>query len=107
MWLEGRLRSDDEGAIMFAEKLIPLEQLRKKMCGGLHIRFAADADIKLLQRVRKALSKHNGEIPLFLHIVSSEKTYRALSRECTTNASAALMENLREILGEDNVWIST
>ena len=107
LWLEGRLRSDtDNTVVLIVDKVIPLEQVRESLCQALHIRFPADMDEKSLNKIKKILEKHAGNIPLHLHIIHNDRTYKARSLECSTDVSKKLLEGLRKILGENNVWIS-
>ncbi len=106
LWLEGELRNDEGGAVVFVEKVIPLEQVRKRLCRALHIRFPVDAERALLERVRSAIQNHKGDVPLHLHIVTPEKTYKAVSFELSCEPSQKLTEELKGYLGDDNVWLA-
>ncbi|MGC9314400.1 MAG: hypothetical protein ACP5G4_02095, partial [bacterium] len=59
-----------------------------------------------IAEIKEVLEKHDGKIPTRLHIVAEEHTYRATSNEFYTDASKALVLELREILGDENVWVS-
>ncbi|RKZ35010.1 DNA polymerase III subunit alpha [bacterium] len=106
IWVEGRLKRDAEPPVLIAENIIPLPQVRKKLCRGIHIKFSADEDEKKLSKIISLLKKYSGKVPINLHIQTSEKTYRAISISYSTSASAELVEKLRAILDEKSVWLS-
>ncbi|MCD6595145.1 DNA polymerase III subunit alpha [bacterium] len=106
VWFEGHLKADIDSQILIAEQVIPLGQIMKKFCKGIHIKFPADEDRGKLKKIVTLLKKHNGDIPLNLHIETKEKTYRAVSVDFSTNGSKSLIEKLRSIIGEESVWIS-
>ena len=106
IWVEGHLKTDIDSKILIAEQVIPLRQVMKKFCKGIHIRFSADEDINKLKKIVTLLKKYKGDIPLNLHIETREKTYRAVSVDYSANASKSLLAKLRSIVGEDSIWIS-
>ncbi len=106
LWVEGTIKRDEDSAIVIAERFMQLTHARKKLCTGVHIRIPHDADDATLNRLRKILAHHKGKKPLHIHIETPKKTYRALSVAYSTDASRKMFDRVREILGEDSIWLS-
>jgi len=102
----GTYNIDERGGKVAVDRIIPLDQAWEILVSNLHIRFDIEiADAEIVE-IKEVLEKHGGRIPTRLHIVAEEHTYRATSNEFYTDASKALVSELREILGDENVWVS-
>ncbi len=107
-WIKGRVSFEEKGKPkIIAEDVVPLEFVRSKMLSKVHIRLVVDeVSEDDLKKVKGVIEKHRGNIPLWLHIVTEKRTYQASSYEYATDGSQELIDSLRNILGETEVWIS-
>ncbi|MBN1754595.1 DNA polymerase III subunit alpha [bacterium] len=108
VWIQGNIsyRGSREPKVV-VEKLVPLEDIRASMTSYLDIRIhvdqVRDEDIKL---IKKTLLANKGDKPLRIHVVMPEKTYIAVSRKYSSDASFQLVRKLREIIDSENIWLS-
>jgi DNA polymerase III subunit alpha len=106
VWIEGKLKADNDSFVLIADKILPVSEVRRKMCGAVHIKISIDENEKKLEKIIKILKKNHGGIQTKIHIVDTQKTYRATSREYLTDGSNQMLSELREVIGKDNIWIS-
>lgn len=67
----GRLEVLDEDRIrLVADEIVKLDELRERKAASVHLRLEAD-DLgrELIAALRKAVSAHRGDVPLFLEVV--------------------------------------
>jgi len=108
IWVSGKLSAEETNKPkIIVEEAYPLEFVRNKMIKKLHIRINVDEiSDNEIKEIKECLLRHKGNIPLFLHIVTEQKTLQASSYEYASDGSPELVESLRSILGETEVWIS-
>ncbi len=109
LWIKGQVsyEDDQQQPQVSIEEVLPLEQARKVLSSFLHLRMhQSEIDKSDLHKLKRYLLDHKGDVPLALHVLKEEKTYRAESKEFSSDVSEALCKKLGEILGRENVWIT-
>jgi DNA polymerase-3 subunit alpha len=102
----GKYQVDNGGGKIVADEIIPLDNARDSLMRNVHIRMDVGIASEEIAESIKLFAKHTGKIRLQLHIVGEERTWRAISAENDNDGSSALVSELREIFGKENVWIS-
>ena len=102
----GTYQIDNRGGKIVAEEVIPLEKAREMLTKNLHVRIDAAMAPEEIEESKALLERHRGKVRLRLHIVDKERTLRAVSAEYDNDGSRELVDGLRELFGEKNVWIS-
>lgn len=103
---EGRLSlREDEEPKLILNQAQPLAEAKKqiKSTGGqkLYIKFCLGKDY-LLERIKPLLAGHHGSVPVCIHIEESRTTAMA-PQSLWVNPEEALLAELGETLGEENV----
>lgn len=106
LWIEGTLDNSTGTPTIKCSRVLPLEIAREKLCSEVHIALDSKIDEDTLKKVAQLFKKYPGNKRLSIHIAAQDKTYKAISRELSSNASPALIAELRKILGKKSVWIS-
>ncbi|RKZ30896.1 DNA polymerase III subunit alpha [bacterium] len=104
--VRGSYNIDNRGGKIVSDEIIPLGEAWKRLIGCIHIRLDADIAPEEIDESKDVLKRYPGDIPLKLHIVGKEHTYRAISTEFYNSGDRELVRALRELLGKENVWIS-
>lgn len=106
--INGRIsaREGSETKIMTNE-LFSLEQARKIFTRNLVMAFETDQlDKEILQEIKNLLSAHNGDIPVYINVKTPQNgAYVLKSKSLRVNASLELIEQLRDKIGRQNVWV--
>ncbi len=100
-------RNDEAGLI--AQDMLPIEEAEGKLTKAVHIRLTTvGLDDVLLERLAEILGKRPGKCDVYLHCVTPEHedvTVHATDA-CKVAASAELSELVKDLLGEDTLWLS-
>ncbi|KEI83774.1 DNA polymerase III subunit alpha [Clostridium botulinum] len=101
--LKGRVSlREDEQPKLICEFMEPLVKINSEK---LYILVEEKRDIKLkLQETKGVFLQHKGNIPVYFCTNKERKKFR-IDRELWVNGSRELMDNLRNMFGEDNVKI--
>ncbi|KEI74092.1 DNA polymerase III subunit alpha [Clostridium botulinum B2 128] len=101
--LKGRVSlREDEQPKLICEFMEPLVKINSEK---LYILVEEKKDIKLkLQEIKGVFLQHKGNIPVYFCTNKERKKFR-IDRELWVNGSRELMDNLRNMFGEDNVKI--
>ncbi|CBZ05272.1 TPA: DNA polymerase III subunit alpha [Clostridium botulinum] len=101
--LKGRVSlREDEQPKLICEFMEPLVKINSEK---LYILVEEKKDIKLkLQEIKGVFLQHKGNIPVYFCTNKERKKFR-IDRELWVNESRELMDNLRNMFGEDNVKI--
>ena len=102
----GRLERDEERTRVIAESFAPLAQLLERRVEAVQLRLdAAKLDEHLIERLRRAVGAHRGEIPLFFE-VARPGAYRLVARAESTMRVAPsdkFVEAVETLLGPDRI----
>ncbi len=101
--LKGRVSlREDEQPKLICEFMEPLVKINSEK---LYILVEEKKDIKLkLQEIKGVFLQHKGNIPVYFCTNKERKKFR-IDRELWVNESRELMDNLRNMFGENNVKI--
>ncbi|MGD0649843.1 MAG: OB-fold nucleic acid binding domain-containing protein [Verrucomicrobiia bacterium] len=93
---------------IFADHIIPLDEVPKRFTKAVHIRLPAETtEEAALTRVREALQAHQGNVPvMFCFMYDDGKlVFIETHDNFFVTPSEALVQELERILGEDTVWL--
>ncbi|MBE1303286.1 DNA polymerase III subunit alpha [Clostridium botulinum] len=101
--LKGRVSlREDEQPKLICEFMEPLVKINSEK---LYILVEEKKDIKLkLQEIKSVFLQHKGNIPVYFCTNKERKKFR-IDRELWVNGSRELMDNLRNMFGENNIKI--
>ena len=106
--INGRIsaRESSETKIMTHE-IFSLEQARKIYTRNLVMAFETDQlNKEVLQEIKNLLSAHNGDIPVYINVKTPQNgAYVLKSKSLRVHASLELIEQLRDKIGLQNVWV--
>jgi DNA polymerase III subunit alpha len=109
LFVEGK-RSDRDNerqeSTLFANKIIPLDELRDKMAKSVHLRLDKDhTGDTFLNQLKQLLRKYPGEAKLYFHIQTANDGEKLLlSQGIRVNTSNLLINQLRSQVGANQVW---
>mgnify|MGYP006292425359 FL=1 len=92
---------------LIVNEIYSLEEARKKFTRNLVLSMETNhVDIDLLDDVRSLLSTHQGEVPVYINMKTpGNGSYVLKSRSLKIRPSIELVEQLREKIGRQNVWV--
>ena len=100
------MERDEERTRVIAESFAPLAQLVERRVEAVQLRLdAAKLDEHLIERLRRAVGAHRGEIPLFFE-VARPGAYRLIARAESTMRvapSGEFVEAVETLLGPDRI----
>lgn len=104
--LEGRLNfKEEEAPKILASTLKPLLKMKNNK---LSIIFSDEKDIEKMDNIKLILKRYSGDTPVFLSLkyLEKPKVLRA-NRELWVKEDAALIEELQNIIGAENVYVAS
>ena len=92
---------------LIVNEIYSLDQARKKYTKNLILEMQTEQVSKdMLSEVRQLLEQHRGDIPVYINIkTAGNGTYIVKSRSMKIRPSLHLVEELREKIGRQNVWV--
>ncbi|MFC1553511.1 DNA polymerase III subunit alpha, partial [candidate division KSB1 bacterium] len=109
VFIRGKLsKRDEDNPKIIVEEVIPIEQARKKFTKEVHISLVAQGfEPSALDELDDLLSKSKGKCNLIIRIkTSSNENLLMKSTNYQVNPNNKLINQLRELLGRDNVRIA-
>jgi len=101
--VDGRLSiNEEEEPKIICESIRPLKKISKEK---LYIKMSKDKPINMLDQVKRILSQHTGNIPVYVYIEETKKTVMAERDYWIDISNKELMEKLTGILGKDCVKV--
>jgi len=102
------MRDGDSKPKLLVDNVMPLSEARERLAKSVHIRLLTQGlEPDFLLEVTRACRSWAGECALIVHLVTHEKNdFRILSRQFKVSAAREAIAQLREKLGEGNVWLS-
>jgi len=100
---------------LLAEDTIPLEELRQRMAKRINLRlYLSRLESGLIQQLRTLSDRNRGECELWLHVAEDtdsdsageHHTRRIRSTDLRVTPASGFLAELRNLIGEENVWIS-
>jgi DNA polymerase-3 subunit alpha len=108
VFVSGTVNLREDKPKVFADQVIPLDEVPKRFTKAVHIRLPAEtAGESVLNRVREVLQAHKGAVPvLFCFMYGDGKlVFMETHNNFSVTPSEALVRELEAILGEDTVWL--
>ena len=98
---------EGESPKLIADEIIPLEQARERFTTSLCVAFnVAESDGRLLDEVKDILSQYAGSIPVYINVRTEEDSSFVLrSKTIKVQPSLKLVNELRDKVGRENVWV--
>jgi DNA polymerase-3 subunit alpha len=94
---------------LVANDILPIEQAEEQLTKAVHVRInTVGLDEELLDKLAHIFGDRPGRCDVYLHCVTPEQediTVHA-TNACRVAASAALKEEVAQLLGEDALWFS-
>ena len=93
---------------VFANHIIPLDEVPKRFTKAVHIRLSAETTAEtVLARVQEVLQHHKGDCPVFFCFMypDGKLVFMETHDRFAVAPSDALVQELENILGEDTVWL--
>lgn len=101
--VEGKITtSEEEEPKLICEKISPLIKYNRKK---LYLKLSKDKSLDILQSIKKILSKHKGEIPVYVYMEDEKKTVVAHRNYWVNIEENELFKELKIILGEENIKV--
>jgi len=99
--------SNDQPSV-FVNSIEPLENARNTRTRALNIILSSTSlQITDLDSIIKICERFPGNVTLWIKLITETKgTYRIKSKRCTVSPSRELIDELRNLLGHEKVWIS-
>ena len=102
-----RSNSDDDIIKIIAEEIIPLEQTRRRLSRNINIKLDSRNEQKiLLSDLKELASQNSGTCSLILHLSGAQNSQKIKAGHLRVSHSKPFISQLREMVGEKNVWIN-
>jgi DNA polymerase-3 subunit alpha len=98
----GTLDVDEERLQLIVDEVVPLTVAREGAVREVHFRLIVDStDRETLERLREALSDHQGDCPAYLHLIqpTRSETIISLPRELNVRPSEDMVEVVESLFG--------
>ena len=105
----GRLsRKEGEFPKIRAEEFVPLSEVRERLTRALHLLLVADEGLELAGEAREVLAGHPGRVPVYIHLEHGMEgpPLRLRAGNMKVDTTGTVLEELKAVLGEENVWVS-
>jgi DNA polymerase-3 subunit alpha len=112
IYLEGNLKIDKERnqlPTIFLNTAMPLQNLREQKIRALHLRLRNDENFEHnLSKIKNLVSAYPGNKALYIHISypQSGEAEKIIKARSGSNAAPQMLQKLRAIVGQSNVWLS-
>ena len=111
LFVEGKRsdRDDDRNeSTLFANGILPLEEMREKMAKSVHLRLNKEqTGDAFLNQLKQLMRKYPGEAKLYFHIATENDGEKLLlSQGMRVNTSNLLISQLRSQIGDKQVWFA-
>jgi DNA polymerase-3 subunit alpha len=98
-------REEEETKIL-CDEVLPLEGLREKFAKALWVALPSpEVGAGTLDEVSKAVASNKGKCDLCISVRQNGDEFRFRSRRFKVNPTPELLVRLRELVGNENVWI--
>jgi DNA polymerase-3 subunit alpha len=106
--VRGKLNRDDRGVKINIENCIALSEAREKLSRSVHLRIPTNLlDENLIDNIHDCTSANQGKCSLIIHLTTeNQNRYRIKAGNINIAPTAQALRELREFLGEENVWIA-
>ncbi len=107
--LSNRQADGDDVLKIIADDIIPMNTARSKFSKYIHVKIAYDKkDESILNSIKSLTKSYKGHCRFILNIeTSAGYIHKVVSQDINVSPEIDFIQSLREIIGEDNVWIET
>jgi len=100
-------KREEEPTKVLCEEVMPLSKAWEAFGKNLYLSMdAIGVDDPLLNQVSSILKDHPGQCNLFINLNTADDGKRVIkSRKVKVNPSAEMLAKLKELLGQENVWM--
>ena len=107
--LSNRQTDDDDVLKIIADDIIDMKNARNKFSRHIHIKIPYNSDNKeLLESVKSLVTTHSGGCRFIINAeTSSGYMQKIVSKDLHVSSDIDFILKMREILGNDNVWIDS
>ncbi len=112
IYLEGNLKIDskrDQLPTLFLNYALPLSDVRESKIRSVHLRIQNDEEFeRKLTELKTFISKYLGNKTLYVHISypKTNEPEKIIKAGVGINAARELVQKMREIVGQANIWLS-
>jgi len=91
-----------------AQQIIPMDRVRKEFSNNINIRFLFNFnEPNLLENIQTLTNDYRGSCRLIFHLLRSDGSpERIVSRNTSVSPAAEFLSKMRELVGQQNVWIN-
>ena len=104
IFVEGKISLRNNERKIIAEKLIPIEQISQKYTASISLNLEADSDENLLRQIKRLVSAHQGDVPLYL-IFSSPRGKHTIRSSLTAKCTESFLLQLEQLIGKERVTV--
>ncbi|MFO7769472.1 MAG: DNA polymerase III subunit alpha [bacterium] len=106
--VRGRLsQREGEAPKVVADEYIPLPEVRGRLTRAVHLLLVGEEGAELAAEARGVLDRYPGDVPVYIHLDYGESTtLRLRSGASRVDPEGPVLTELKEILGDENVWIT-
>ena len=107
--LSNRQTDDDDVLKIIADDIIDMKNARNKFSRHIHIKIPYDSNNKeLLKSIKSLVTSHSGECRFIINAeTSSGYMQKIVSQDLNVSSDISFILKMREILGNNNVWIDS
>ena len=105
-----------DGLKVVAEDILPLEELRQRLAKRINVRLRLSRlDSEVIQKIRSLSDQYRGTCELWLHVAddtlpddgAAGPLRRIRSTAVQVSSAQSFLNDLRALIGDENVWVST
>lgn len=107
--VKGRIsKREGDTPKVIAQEFMALSEVCRRLTKKMHLLLVSGEDTGLADEAYAVLEKHPGNVPVYLHVEHAEEgpSLRLRAGRIEVKAEGSVMEELKAILGEENVWVS-
>ena len=107
--LSNRQSDEDDVLKIIADDIIDLKRVRNKLSKHIHIKIGYNQNNpEILNKIKSLTESHRGNCRLIINIeTSSGYMQKIVSKDINISPDIDLINQLRDTLGEKNIWIET
>ncbi|MBD3346374.1 MAG: DNA polymerase III subunit alpha [Chitinivibrionales bacterium] len=104
----GQVTARDNKPKIKAENIIALSETREKLTRSVHVKIRTQGlEPDFLSTIEQQCKNASGPCSFIIHLLTQEENeYRIKSRKVTLNPANDTIDNLRKLVGKENVWLS-
>ena len=103
-------QSDEDDVLkIIADDIVDIRNVRDKFSKHIHVKISYDQnDPKILNSIKSLAETHKGRCRFILNVEASNGYIQKLvSQDLNVSSKSHFVQGLRDIVGDDNVWIGS